>query len=520
MNRNQHRLFYIGLGLLTIIDACNSSDRRQMVQTSNDLEIGYQERYRPRYHFSPPENWMNDPNGLVYYKGEYHLFYQYNPYGTKWGHMSWGHAVSQDLIHWEHLPVALYEEDGIMIFSGSAVIDQGNKSGLCDQPADDCMVAIYTAHIEDSVQYQSLAFSSDHGRTWEKYAGNPVLDLLKKDFRDPKVFWHQQSGQWIMVVALPDEFTVQFYASNNLIDWKYLSDFGQVGNMEKIWECPDLFPIEVATDRGREIKWVLLVSAGGPQDDYVGMQYFIGNFDGIKFQLDPAFVAPKYVDYGKDYYAAVTYNHIPNNRVLVGWANNWAYAQDIPTPGWRGAMALPRELSLIADENGSFELRQQPIFKLSGLRIEGHRFRDISIDDTELSLDSLSGRSMELNMQFRPDGAKEFGIKVMQGEGNGTSIFYRTEEEIMVFDRRNSGNVSFNDMFSGIDTVQVPLDKGRLNLRVFIDHSIVEVYAQNGRFSIVNQVFPKDQKGISWYAKGGKAVITKAEVWKLGSVWD
>ena len=509
---------YILLAVQCCFWSCLQQETKQAPPA--DSVQGYSELYRPSYHFSPPQNWMNDPNGLVYYKGEYHLFYQYNPFGTKWGHMSWGHAVSPDLVRWKHLPVALYEEQGIMIFSGSAVIDYGNKSGLCDEPAGDCMVAIYTAHIEDSVQYQSLAYSNDQGRSWEKYPGNPVLDLYKKDFRDPKVFWHPESAQWIMIVALPDEFRVQFYASSNLVEWKYLSDFGGIGNMEKIWECPDLFPVEVITDQGLVTKWVLIVSAGGPQKDYVGMQYFVGYFDGVTFQLDSDFTPPKWVDYGKDYYAAVTYNHVPNNRILLGWANNWAYAQDVPTSTWRSAMALPREVSLLADPLGSYQLRQQPVSKLSGLRVEGHRFRDISINDRELPMDSLSGLSLEMNLQFKPNGADEFGIKVLEGNGKATSITYRTADQALIFDRTNSGNVDFNDMFPGADTVKIPLEAGFLNLRVFIDHSLVEVFAQNGKFTLVNQVFNEKQNGISWYAKGGEVVLTKAEVWKLRSVWD
>ena len=463
---------------------------------------------------------MNDPNGLVYHDGEYHLFYQYNPFGNKWGHMSWGHAVSPDLVRWQHLPVALYEEDEIMIFSGSAVVDRGNKSGLCKEPESDCMVAIYTSHIEDSIQHQSLAYSSDKGRTWEKYPGNPVLDLKKKDFRDPKVFWHQESEQWIMVVALPLEYKVQFYASQNLVEWEYLSEFGNVGNVVKIWECPDLFPMQIATDNGIGNKWVLIVSAGGPQADYVGVQYFIGSFDGVEFHLDPDFVPPKWVDYGKDYYAAVTYNNIPNHRILLGWANNWAYAENIPTSVWRSAMALPRELSLLSDPKGSYQLRQQPVSRLSSLRVEGHRFRDISIDDKELSLDSLSGSSLEMNIQFQTTGAEEFGVNLFQGNGVGTSIFYRTVEEILVFDRTNSGNIAFDETFPGADTVAFQLDQGFLNLRILIDQSVVEVYAQNGKYTLVNQVFPDNQQGISWYAKGGAAVVTKAEVWKLRAIWN
>ncbi len=509
-------LVFLG-GLLFSFYSCHQPEAG-VNATATAAVAPHTERYRPYFHFSPEKNWMNDPNGLVYYDGEYHLFYQYNPFGNQWGHMSWGHAVSPDLVHWDHLPVALVEEDGIMIFSGSAVVDEGNKSGLCPDPGKDCMVAVYTSHIEDSIQHQSLAYSSDAGRTWEKYRGNPVLDLAKKDFRDPKVFWHPQSDRWIMVVALPREYKVQFYASGNLVDWQFLSEFGGEGNTEKIWECPDLFPIEITTPEGSLTKWVLIVSAGGPQPGYAGVQYFVGTFDGQTFQPDQEFIAPKWVDYGKDFYAAVTYNHIPNHRILMGWANNWAYAADIPTNGWRGSMAVPRELSLQPDPEGSFMLRQQPVSNLAGLRQESHRFRDVEINNRQITLDSLSGLSLEMHLQFKPLDAEEFGLRLFHGK-HQTAIFYRTQDEQLIFDRTRSGDVAFNTAFPGADTVSVKLEDGFLNLKVLIDQSIIEVFVQNGKYTLVNRVFPEPDTKLAWYALEGSIMIPKAQVWKLRSPW-
>ena len=221
-------------------------------------EALYKEQWRPQFHFSPATNWMNDPNGLVFYDGEYHLFYQFNPFGHKWGHMSWGHAVSRDLLHWDHLPVALAEENGVMIFSGSAVVDWNNSSGF-GKNGKPPLVAIYTGHYtRKPLQNQQIGYSTDRGRTWTKYAGNPVLDIGEKDFRDPKVSWHEPTKRWVMVVSWPTQRKVRFYASPNLKDWTHLSDFGPAGSTKGIWECPDLFPLP----HEGKTKWVLIVNVG------------------------------------------------------------------------------------------------------------------------------------------------------------------------------------------------------------------------------------------------------------------
>ncbi|MWA15184.1 GH32 C-terminal domain-containing protein [Streptomyces sp. BA2] len=246
----------------------------------------YSETYRPQFHFTPKKNWMNDPNGLVYYKGEYHLFYQYNPNGNSWGDMSWGHTVSKDLVRWKELPLALSHDDKEAVFSGSAVVDWNNTTGFGTKK-NPPMVAIYTSAYKDTgIQAQSLAYSTDRGRTWTKYKGNPVIDLGSKEFRDPKVQWHAPTKSWLMTVSLSTEHKVQFYSSKNLKDWKLLSDFGPAGATGGVWECPDLFPLPVDGDKKRT-KWVLVVNinpggiAGGS-----AAQYFVGDFDGKKFTAD------------------------------------------------------------------------------------------------------------------------------------------------------------------------------------------------------------------------------------------
>lgn len=252
----------------------------------------YWEPFRPQFHFTPERNWMNDPNGMVFYEGEYHLFYQHNPFGDRWGHMSWGHAVSRDLVHWQQLPLALAEENGVMIFSGSAVVDWKNTSGF-GQNGKPPLVAIYTGHYTTKpLQNQQIAYSNDRGRTWTKFSGNPVLDIGERDFRDPRVFWHEQTKRWVMVVSWPTHHQVRFYSSPDLKAWTHLSDFGPAGATIGIWECPDLFPLRV--ENSRDEKWTLIVNIGsGAPAGGFGCQYFVGNFDGKQFTVDPSFPRPQ-----------------------------------------------------------------------------------------------------------------------------------------------------------------------------------------------------------------------------------
>ncbi|MFN0068933.1 MAG: glycoside hydrolase family 32 protein [Limisphaerales bacterium] len=275
----------------------------------------FREPWRPQFHFTPERNWMNDPNGMLFHDGEYHLFYQYNPFGNRWGHMSWGHAVSTNLTHWQHLPVALLEENGVMIFSGSAVVDWTNTSGF-GRDGRPPLVAIYTGHhTRRPLQNQHIAWSNDRGRTWTKFAGNPVLDIGEADFRDPKVFWHEPTRRWVMVVAWPVHRKVRFYASPNLKDWTHLSDFGPAGSTAGIWECPDLFPLPVEGKSGSP-KWALIVNVGsGAPAGGSGCQYFVGEFDGKQFILDSTYPRP-------------TPESVPEGRVLSDFEGS-DYA------GWR-----------------------------------------------------------------------------------------------------------------------------------------------------------------------------------------
>lgn len=327
--------------------------------------IDYEKEYRPEFHFTPKKNWINDPNGLVYKDGEYHLFFQHNPFDRYWGHMSWGHAVSSDLINWKELQVAIPEEGDEAIFSGSAVIDANNTAGF----GKDAIVAIYTSHYagETEKQAQSIAFSLDNGRTFTKYENNPVLDLNLEHFRDPKVFWDAPRNRWVMVVVKSREFTCCIYTSTNLKEWKLESEFANQGAVGGQWECPDLFPLTI----NNEEVWVLIISLspGGVRGG-AGTQYFIGDFNGSHFTPRYDTTSPRWVDYGHDNYAGVTYNNSPDGRrIMIGWMKSWQDGEDHPETPWNGALTIPRELSLTT-LNGEIVLAAQPVREYKGPLLE------------------------------------------------------------------------------------------------------------------------------------------------------
>ncbi|MDX1636398.1 MAG: glycoside hydrolase family 32 protein [Balneolaceae bacterium] len=525
--QNVHTFTAICLLALSVFvaGACGGGQQDQAEETPPQ-ETAYDEPYRLQYHFSPQENWMNDPNGLVYHDGEYHLFYQHNPFGNTWGHMSWGHAVSTDLVHWEHLPVALEEENNIMIFSGSAVVDHNNTSGFgsTDNPP---MVAIYTGHHTDrDLQDQRIAYSTDNGRSWTKYEGNPVLDEGMENFRDPKVIWHEPSRHWIMVVALPTEYKVRFYGSDNLKEWNLLSEFGPSGATGGIWECPDLFELPVDGNPD-QTKWVLQVdlNPGGPFGGS-GSQYFIGEFDGNTFTQDPETEGQtRWVDFGKDFYAVQSYANIPEDdgrRIWISWMNNWQYAEQIPTHPWRSSMTIPRSLSLQTFDDG-IHLVHQPVAELQQLRNTAHQLGEQTIDG-ELNLleeAGVRGNQLEIVVRFNPGNANTFGLKVAQGENEETLIGYDTGAGQLFVDRTNSGNTSFNEQFAGVHRAPLsPLD-GEITIHIFIDRSSVEVFGNNGRVVITDRIFPSEgSDGISLYSTGGSARLLQLEAWQLDSVWN
>ena len=486
-------------------------------------EPSYTEQYRPQYHFTPAVNWMNDPNGLVWFDGEYHLFYQYNPFGTRWGHMSWGHAVSPDMLRWEHLPVAIPETDSVMAFSGSAVVDWNNTSGFGTEE-NPPLVAIYTGHYrERRLQAQYIAWSADRGRTWTPYEGNPVLDAGMADFRDPKVFWYAPEEKWVMVVALSVDRKVHLYSSKDLKSWTFMSEFGPAGNVTGIWECPDLFELPIENRPG-ETRWVLDVdNGGGTVAGGSGGQYFVGHFDGTTFVAEHE--DTRWVDYAKDFYAAISWSDVPSEdgrRLWVGWLNNWVYAGDIPTDPWRSAQSVPRALSLRADALGDIWLAQRPVEELNTLR-ETHRRLDaraIAAGAHDLTGEGIAGAAIELMVELDVGDAAEVGLKVRQGAGEETVIGYDALRKQLFVNRYGSGEKAFHPAFA--DRFEAPMEapEGRLKLHVFVDWSSVEVFADDGAVVFSSQIFPSpDSDGVSIYAKGGAARLASLDMWTLGSVW-
>ena len=476
----------------------------------------YQEPLRPQFHFTPASNFMNDPNGLVYYKGEYHLFYQHNPFGQTWGHMSWGHAVSRDLLHWEHLPVALREEGGVMIFSGSAVVDRENSSGFCQADGADrsCLVAIYTGHGLGK-QTQNLAYSNDRGRTWTKYAGNPVIDLGLKDFRDPKVFWHEPTRRWVMVTVLADQHKVRFFGSADLKRWERLSDFGPAGATGGVWECPDLFALPVDGDPART-KWVLDVDinpggiAGGS-----GGQYFIGRFDGTTFVNDNPPGHTMWVDYGKDFYATISFADLPESdgrRIWMAWISNWLYANQEPTVIWRGAQSVPRALSLRQLPDG-IRLVQAPVAELTTLRTTAAPA--VVADRVELP------GSAEIEIEITRGNWREAGIRLANAAGEEV-VFGVTSKPLEVFvDRRRSRRRSFHKDYPGRHAGPVRWRDDKITLRVFFDRSVVEIFANDGETVLTERVYPTQplDRLELLPAKNEGRTATSARLWTLRSVW-
>ena len=481
----------------------------------------YKEPYRPHYHFSPHHNWTNDPNGLVYFKGEYHLFYQYNPMGDKWGHMSWAHSVSKDLVHWQALPLAIPEDEKNMIFSGSCVVDKNNTSGFAQKPGQTPMVAVYTAHIipdkskpDDYMQTQHIAYSLDDGRTWTKYAGNPVLDLHKKDFRDPKVFWYQPGKKWIMVTVLPNEHIMQFHSSPDLKTWTHLSDFGPAGDVSGIWECPDLLQVPINGQPGK-FKWVLMNS------QQFTMQYFVGDFDGAVFHNENPTDTILRPDYGPDFYAGITYNNLPpgEDPVLIGWANNWKYAQSIPTSPWRSAMSLPRSLRLKKAGN-TWTLLQQPVKALQTLRGAPVEWKNKSISN-EMAFPA-KGQVLELDAELIPAKGVLCGIRLAASDGQGIIIKYDAAGQQLTIDRSKTGNINFDNQFAAVSsaTARVPLQQGKLRLHAFLDKSILEVYTNDGASVLTTQLFSAaNLDGIVFFSENGTTRVLSGRVWSLKSIW-
>jgi fructan beta-fructosidase len=472
---------FIIISLFSVFFACKKTEEK-----SSPLDTqSYTEAFRPQFHFSPQANWMNDPNGMVYLDGEYHLFYQYYPDSTVWGPMHWGHAVSTDLVHWEHLPIAIYPDKNGWIFSGSAVIDHNNTSGLssADNPA---MIAIFTYHEpvgekegRNDFQTQGIAYSLDKGRSWTVYEENPVLKNPGiKDFRDPKVMWHEdeaENGRWIMSLAVLDK--IDFYSSPNLLEWTFESDFNpEWAAYGGVWECPDLFPLTAADGTK---KWILFVSInpGGPQGGSA-TQYFVGNFDGKTFTTESS--ETLWLDYGADNYAGVTWSNVPESdgrTLFIGWMSNWQYGQIVPTHPWRSAMTIPRKLELIKINDG-YLVASRPVKEIKKLRKESKTVSGSSFElENELVELELSPNQSDFKIHFSND----------KGE---TLIIEKSGQELKI-DRTQSGKIDFSPEFPAVH--KAPLHGIEVEtVRLFIDRSSIEVFINDGELVMTDLIFPNE----------------------------
>jgi fructan beta-fructosidase len=502
--------------------------------------------WQPRIHFFSPPNWINDPNGPIFLNGQYHIFFQLNPFGDQWGHMSWGHAVSPDLTHWKQLPVALSEENGTAIFSGSVVEDRDNTAGLCGDSGKQtpgCLVAIYTGASQDK-QTQNLAFSRDGGATWTKYSSNPVLDLGLKEFRDPKVFWHAPSLSWVMVVVLPDQHKLRIYRSRNLRQWEQASEFGPVGAVGGAWECPDLFELPVYDIKGRRAssRWLLNVNInpGGPAKGS-GDQYFVGQFDGFRFTQDHPNSGVHWADWGKDFYASTSFSNIPpdQNRLWLAWMSNWQYAAKLPALPGRGEMTVARRLYFRqpppypapTPSQEPLLLVQEPILPVPDIKAYGAMFgappfQTITEANDRIAAMKQSGRVYRLSFTLNPGDAQEAGVRLRRSTVNPNDA--AAEETVVgidfstgrIFvDRTRSGKTDWSPDFPV--RVSAPLKHPQatsIPIEIVVDENSIEVFAEDGETVLTNLIYPApSSQGLAFYATAtppgaGPALVRNMEL--------
>lgn len=510
------------------------------------------ERWRPRLHFSPQRHWINDPNGLVWLDGEYHLFYQHNPFGNEWGHMSWGHAVSPDLVNWTERPVAIAETDEVSIYSGSVVVDHANSTGFAapgraaDAPA--LLVAVYTgcSRRPEGGQAQHLAFSTDRGRSWQQHAGNPVLDIGQRDFRDPKVFWHAPTQAWVMVVVLPDDRAALFYRSPDLQRWAPSGRFEAPFDGQGIWECPDLIALPV--DGREQPLWLFKVDVfGGHPSGGTGARWFCGHFDGHVFTRDTAGAPahePAWADGGADFYAAQSWAHLPPppgggapRTVWLAWMNCHRYAKLLPTHPWRGSMTLPRELALRRGAQG-WQLLQRPVPELQALRgapLAGHAAPGPADDLLQVLAQEVHCAELQLALAFHgapqhprpaaaatpgdagPAGAgpRCCGLRLVTGPGEWLELGWDADAQAVYVDRSRAGFVPPGDpLYAGRRLA--PCHAAPLRLWVWLDVASVEVFVDDGHAVLTEQFLPLGDAGeLQLFSQGGTLARAELQGWHL-----
>ena len=457
------------------------------LKMSDSFDMTNKEMFRPVYHHTPAYGWMNDPNGMFYKDGVYHLYFQYNPYGSVWGNMHWGHSTSTDLMHWKFEGCAIVPDAWGAIFSGSCVVDHNNTAGF----GKGAVVAFYTsakATPWGDVQSQSMAYSLDNGKTFTKYEGNPILTSSEKDFRDPKVFWYAPGKHWVMMLAVGQH--MEIYSSVNLKEWKKESEFGAMqGAHGGVWECPDL--VEIPVEGTREKKWVLIcnLNPGGPFGGSAA-QYFVGSFDGKKF-VNESPTQTKWMDWGKDNYATVTWNNAPDGRcIALGWMSNWQYANNVPTRQYRSANTLARDLTLYR-EGQELYLKSTPsveVKKARGKKVSIPSFK-VSEKHEMVNLFEEKQGAYEVEIVIQNAGASKIAFCLLNDKGEKVSMYYDLNRKQFVMDRSESGTVDFSKDFPAVTVAPANVDK-ELTLRLFVDRSSIEAFGEDGKFVMTNLVFP------------------------------
>ena len=506
------------------------------IKLSDTFDTANTEKFRPVYHHTPLYGWMNDANGLVYKDGEYHLYFQYNPYGSKWGNMHWGHSVSKDLVHWEHLAPAIARDTLGHIFSGSSIVDQENVAGY----GVGSILVFYTSASDKNGQIQCLAFSKDNGRTFTKYEKNPILcpaDGLR-DFRDPKVFRYEPEDKWVMIVSADKE--MRFYDSKNLKDWNYMSSFGEGYGVQPCqFECPDMVELPVDGDLNRK-KWALIVNVNpGCYFGGSATQYFTGDFDGKKFSCDSQSNVTKWLDWGKDHYATVCFSNTGERTIAVPWMSNWQYCNIVPTKQFRSANALPRELSLYT-QDGEIYLSAAPVLEIKTLRKEKKEIPAFTVAN-DYHIDSLladNDGAYELALEIIAGEAEIMGFNLFNDKGEKVDIYFNLPEKRLVMDRTKSGIVDFGKKsvsheievhdrrkttsINYIDDFALatwaPIKKeNKYTLDVFVDKCSVEIFLNGGKVAMTNLIFPSEPYNrMCFYSKGGSFQVDSFKAYRLG----
>ena len=523
--------------------------KKGQMKLSNVWDVTNTDFYRPSYHHTPSYGWMNDPNGMFYKDGVYHLCYQYNPYGSKWGNMHWGHAISRDLIHWKEVEPTIARDPMGHIFSGSAVID---KEGTAKY-GKDAIVALYTSASDKNGQIQCMAYSTDGGYTFHKYSGNPVLTPFDglKDFRDPKVFWYAPLKKWYMIVSADKE--MRFYSSPDLKKWTYVSAFGRgYGAQPNQFECPDFFQLPVDGNPNKK-KWVMIVNINpGCLFGGSATEYFIGDFDGKNFVCDSKPSIAKFLDYGKDHYATVTFSGVQDRVLGIAWMSNWQYANVTPIRQYRGANTLPREFKLFTGKDGQIYMSSNVVPEVAGLRKSFKRLPDLVIPPGKESknLSSSKENAFEMEMDVTPGDAAKTGFILYNEKGEKVNIYFDMKAGRLVMDRTESGRTKFGEKaeahkiekefdlhehreikepFRKLNSVNykndfalgtwAPLslcDSKTYHLNVFVDKCSIEIFVNGGRIAMTNLVFPtQPYTSVKFYSDGNKAAYRNIKVSEL-----